>query len=149
MRSSPHSPCLVPQSAPRKHSSTLKNAERGHRRQKLGDAFFECGLSDRYPVFFDKMIRRCIANLKALLPGYGELASHGAAYLKSICEPRENLSAEPGCILSVNSKCLANSINAVLCNRVSILVFGKRKAGIISPLNHRFGQKLNSSIDSS
>ena len=127
----------------------LEERGKGVSRSKAGAVFFECGLSAKYPVFFEKMIERCIANLKALLPTYGELATHGAAYLKSIRETTKPHTEESGYILTANSICLSNSINAVLCNRVSILVFLKRKAGIISPLNHGIQQKINSVIDSS
>jgi hypothetical protein len=113
-----------------------------------GGFFLERGMSNRYPAFFEKMISRCVANMKAVLPLEGNQYRAGSDYLSSLKES----SHEPdksGPITYANSVCLANSVNAVFCNRASILVFRKRKTGMISPHNHGSSQRSTNGIDSS
>jgi hypothetical protein len=105
-------------------------------------------MSERYPVFFEKMILRCIANMKALLPLEGNVYHTGFNYFQSL---RKAGSQPDKCsnISNANGICLSNAVNAVFCNRVSILVFMKRKPGVISPHNPGASQEKEREIDSS
>jgi hypothetical protein len=105
-------------------------------------------MSLRYPLFFEKMIRRSVANMKALLPLEGDVYRGGLAYLESICGAGKQ-AAECNFISSANALCRKNSINAVFCNRVSILVFPKHKPGMVFPHNHGSTKELEHGIDSS
>jgi len=113
-----------------------------------GAAFFEQGMSVRYPVFFEKMITRCIANMKAVLPMEGDTNLSGIEYFGSLTK---NAIAPDNYdrITHANIICLSNDINAVFCNRVSILVFKRRKPGMISPHNHGSLRKKTNQINSS
>jgi hypothetical protein len=105
-------------------------------------------MSERYPVFFEKMTYRCIANMKAVLPHEGDRYRVGFEYLSSL---KDSWHGPEGCgpITHANTMCLANGVNAVFCNRVSILVFEKRKPGMMSPHNRRSLQRNANRIDSS
>jgi hypothetical protein len=86
--------------------------------------------------------------MKALLPSEGNLFYNGIEYLKSLNKARDEYSAF-GIISSANRICQSNRVNAVFCNRASILVFKKRKPGTFFPLNHislhEPGREINSS----
>jgi hypothetical protein len=105
-------------------------------------------MSVRYPVFFEKMIERSIANMKSVTPLKGDLYSDGTAYLESHTRCTETPD-ECGLLVNANRICLLRGVNAVFCNRVSILVFGKRKPGMMSPHNHGSSQGRTNEIDSS
>jgi hypothetical protein len=105
-------------------------------------------MSERYPAFFEKMISRCIANMKAVLPLEENQYRAGFDYLSSLKES----SGEPNelsPIIHANAICLHHGVNAALCTRVSILVFGRRKPGMISPHNHGSSRGNAKGIDSS
>jgi len=105
-------------------------------------------MSERYPLFFEKMIARCIANLKALLPLEGNPYHTSFDYLKSLRKSR-NQTDKYDAISNANGICLKNGVNAVFANRASILVFPKRKPGMVFPHNHGSTEKLKHGIDSS
>lgn len=105
-------------------------------------------MSERYPVFFEKMISRCVANMKALLPYEGNPHLSGFEYLVSL-KKIQITPNETGLLSNANLICLSNSKNAVFCNRVSILEFFKRKPGIIFPHNNGSSQEKGREIDSS
>ena len=105
-------------------------------------------MSERYPVFFEKMILRCIANMKAVLPLEGNVYHSGLNYFQSLRETGNQ--ADKGCVIcNANRICLDNAVNAVFCNRVSILEFTKRKPGVFFPHNHGSSQDKEREIDSS
>lgn len=112
-----------------------------------GKCFRDKGLSGKYAAYFEKKFKRCIVRMKAVLPGLGDAARHGLDYLKSLMVAPTAM-GETDLISTANGICLANSVNAVLCNRVSILLFSKRTAGIMIPLN--LGAQMNpgAAIDS-
>jgi hypothetical protein len=96
--------------------------------------FLSKGLSVKYAAYFEKKVKRCTARMKAILPEKGDTSRHGIEYLKSLMAWADD-QEQTGLISSANRICLSHSVNAVFCNRVSILLFVKRKAGIFSPLN--------------
>ena len=113
---------------------------------KAGKYFIDKGMSKKYPAFLEKKIKRDILRMKALLPGLGDPTSSGVDYLRSLIKP-VNKEKVYGVISPVNCICLANSVNAVFCNRISILIFAKRKPGIISSLNHGTKRDVSCKLD--
>jgi len=113
---------------------------------KAGKCFIDKGMSEKYPAFLEKRIKRDILRMKALLPGLGDPTSTGVDYLKSLIKPVDEEEVHE-VISPVNRICLANSVNAVFCNRVSILIFAKRKPGIISSLNHGTKRDVSCKLD--
>jgi hypothetical protein len=109
--------------------------------------FRDKGLSVKYAAYFEKKIKRCIARMKAILPDSGDAARQGIDYLKSLMDA-PSAGEQPDLISAANGICLANSVNAVFCNRVSILLFSRRKAGIMIPLNLGAQMNFDAGIDS-
>lgn len=125
----------------------LRDRAAGLSQAIAGKCFRDKGLDTRYAAYFEKKIKRCIARMKAILPALGDLARHGIEYLKSLLVP-PSAEEHPDLISAANGICLANSVNAVFCNRVSILLFSRRKAGLMIPLNLGAQMKPGTGIDS-
>lgn len=125
----------------------LRDRALGLSQVKAGKCFIDKGMNEKYPASLEKMINRDVLRMKALLPGLGDPAGTGVDYLKSLIKPGNN--GEVNEVISpANCICLANSINAVFCNRVSILIFSKRKPGIIFSLNQGAHQDVTGELDS-
>lgn len=69
--------------------------------------------------FFTKYFHRA----KALFSTYGKADLHGLAWIRSVVNLDKDL------ITSFNLFCLSHRVNAVFCNRASILLFKEKKPG--------------------
>ena len=128
--------------------SYLQARAQGVSRSKAGQCFIKQGMSTRYPIHFETMIEHSIVNIKALIPNAGNIFLDGLSYLESITGTGKQVS-EDRLFITVNDFCLGKSVNAVFCNRVSILVFDRRKPGIIYPLNTGSMKDKTGTLDSS
>jgi hypothetical protein len=112
-------------------------------RTNASESFAGKGLAETYPQKLEKMIERAVCHAKALLPFAGEGGLGGMSWILSVTGEVE----KP--LLEINLVCLRNNINAVFCNRFSILFYHENNPVKHSSHNQGTVKGYVSKLDSS
>jgi hypothetical protein len=91
----------------------------GATRRQAGSLLRGRGMGPGYLKQLERMLRRGTARARAIFPREADLRLHDAAWLQALC----GHTTRP--IVALNDYALAHRVNAILCCRVSILLFGR------------------------
>jgi hypothetical protein len=104
---------------------------------------FDRRIHESYAYKAQSIFTKYFCRAKALFPPYGNSDSNGLAWIQSVLHQDNEL------LLTFNIFCLSHRVNAVFCNRVSILLFTARKKGKTFSHNTPALQTYKDRIDSS
>ncbi|MFA5141312.1 MAG: hypothetical protein WC728_19000 [Elusimicrobiota bacterium] len=90
---------------------------RGESRAGAGKLFEGRGMGSRYLKQLERMLERGLARAKAIFPRAADERLEAHAWIEAVCGP----TSRP--IVSLNGYALEHGVNAILCCRVSILLF--------------------------
>jgi hypothetical protein len=120
-----------------------------HRKEKGSSSYaaqkgvFGLKMHESYSYKAQSIFTKYFCRAKALFPSYGNPDSNGLGWIQSVLHQDNEL------LLTFNIFCLSHKVNAVFCNRVSILLFPARKQGKTSSHNIPALQAYKNRIDSS
>jgi len=121
----------------------IMKKEQGSSTYAAANAFKAKEIDISYPYKASTIFTKYFHRAKALFPSYGKVDLHGLAWIKSVVNQENDL------LTAFNLFCLSHGVNAVFCNRASILLFKERKPGNKSshniPVSKADKKEINSS----
>jgi hypothetical protein len=115
---------------------------RGESRAQAGRLFAGRGMGLRYLKQLERMLERGLARAKAIFPRAADERLAGRAWIQAVCGP----TSRP--VVSLNDYALQHGVNAILCCRVSILLFSRARRSGRASLNQGSGGTDPPSVDS-
>ena len=108
----------------------IRKKEQGNSTYAAASAFRAKEIDVSYPYKAGTIFTKYFHRAKALFLSHGRKELHGLEWIKSVVKQNHEL------LTAFNLFCLSHGVNAVFCNRASILLFKERKPG--NKISHNF-----------